>query len=122
MAMTYVQAYALATNAAFVQRIAMALANYANYILGSVPSMSATYPNTVRFNWAINAIPNPQVVAANIAYAVALDPNVQSAGIGPDGDSLIADQGAVSLDSAVQTVCNNTMMPAPGTPAGAPPN
>ena len=113
--MSYLSAYALATNAAFLQRVAMSVASYANYILAGASALPPGEASQVRFNWAINSAVSAQGIASQIVWAVALDPNVVAAGVDAGGDSLIADSGGVSLDSAVQTVCNNLMQPAPAS-------
>ena len=93
----YIDQANLATDATFIKRITLAIAHFANYIVGEAPSAAN---HQQRFRWAINAILNPGSIAQAIAPAVCLDPNV------------ISQLGAIddpTLQTAVETVCNNLL-------------
>ena len=83
------------TDTTFIKRMTIAVAHFANYIVGEAPGAAN---HQQRFRWAINAILNPGSIAQEIAPA--LDSNV------------ISQLGAIddpTLQTAVETVCNNLL-------------
>ena len=94
MSATYSDIGNLSTDATFLKRLTVAVAHFANYILGEPDT---TGNHKARFKWASSAIVNPVGIAAAIAPAVCLDPAVQA--------SLAAVTDA-DLQSACEAACN----------------
>ena len=98
---TYAQTAALRNNAGFLSRCEIAVARFANYILGEDPSVTS---HRKRYNWATSAILSPSAVASQLGPAIALDPTLQSEmdTIAGQNAGSIPDYSVVGSDTQVQ--------------------
>ena len=72
--MAYIDQANLSIDATFLKRITMAIAHFANYIIGEAHSVAN---HQQRYRWALNAVLNPGSIAQPIALEVADDQRVE---------------------------------------------
>jgi hypothetical protein len=97
MALTYDQSAALMTDLAFRGRVKVACLKYADSIMIEA---SSTPAHNTRERWAMSAMQQPEIVAAQIQPSAVMDPAVQESG------SAITD---VLLQGSVETVVNKML-------------
>ena len=90
---SYLDLIGLATNPAFLQRVQIAVAHFANYCLNEAPN-TANHP--ARYAWARNSILNTQGVASALAPAVVMDATVAANLLGTTDAQL---QSAVEFEA-----------------------
>ncbi len=97
----YLQLHAVKSNPDFVARVSIGIAKYALYIMDEAPNTPNHKP---RFAWALNAVANPNSVAAGLLPAIVLDAAVQAKAAAPDTITDAELQGAV--EAAVNRALN----------------
>jgi hypothetical protein len=101
----YSELASLSLSGTFRDRVAIAVAFYARYVINENP---ATPLHNSRASWAKQAFLNPAAVASQIAPAVAID------SIFADQDPLdfdgTPDSGAGSVQAAVEATINSTVL------------
>lgn len=102
---TYSELAALARSAAFIDRSAIAVAEYAKYILNENP---ATSNHQRRYDWARRAALNPRGEASGLLETIAIDPTF--ANQNPLNFATTPDTGSPSLQAAVEATINATVL------------
>lgn len=102
---TYKELMTLAKTSDFLDRAAIAVSFYAEFIINEDP---ASANHNQRINWAKQAIINPTGVATQIASAVALDPIFKNQN--PLNLASTPDSGAGSVQVAVENTINNYLI------------
>jgi|SRR5581483_9882275 len=101
---TYVNLSVLLSDSVFLNRVTMAIVNYAKYILGE----NASTPfHTARMEWAKQAVLNPQLYTPQLRYLVAVDPQFSNQSTVPIDPNSIND---TQMDAVVQTAIDNSIL------------
>lgn len=99
MALSYVQANTLGTNASFVGRVKVSVINYAQSLRLQTPT-----PTWSTLNWSQQVQLNPGMYAQQLAPLAVEDPAIQNADIDTTtGDSTATD---AEVQAAVEAVAN----------------
>lgn len=102
---TYTELAQMARSTEFIDRVAVAVAFYARYIINENP---ATEFHQARYRWASNAILNPRGAASGFLEAIAID-NIFAAQDPLDLAST-PDSGADSIQAAVEATITATVL------------
>lgn len=102
---TYTELVAMVNSSAFIDRCALAVAKYAQFILNENP---ATANHQRRYSWAIGAIQNPTGVVSGLKHAIAIDPTFTAQN--PLNFATTPDGGAGSVQVAVEATINSTVL------------
>jgi hypothetical protein len=95
--MTYTESAALMSDQTFRGRVKVACLKYADSIMIEASSVPA---HNTREKWALNAMQNPEMVAAQVQPPTVMDPAVQTDG------AAVSD---AALQGAVEAVINKLM-------------
>lgn len=102
---TYSELAQMARSSEFIDRVAVAVAFYARYIINENP---ATEFHQARYRWAAAAILNPRSAASGFLEAIAID-NI-FANQNPLDLSTTPDSGAGSVQAAVEATITATVL------------
>jgi hypothetical protein len=102
---TYSELAQMARSTDFIDRVAVAVAFYARYIVNEDPG---TLNHKRRYDWARTAILNPRAAASAFLETIAIDSIFASQN--PLNLSGTPDSGAGSLQAAVEATINATVL------------
>lgn len=102
---TYVQLSDLAADSVFAKRCAFSILKYGQYIADEAAD---TAFHTSRYRWAIQAVTNPDGVAAPLLKRIAFDPIFSNIDPWVDVASALAAVNDATLQAAVENAVNRT--------------